>query len=151
MSTDPVLDDDVIAAADRLHSAAIHLLRHLRAADRKSGLSGPRLSALSVIVFRGPISMGDLAEAEQVRAPTISRLVRDLVADGLVERLSDPGDRRVQRVVATARGRAVLDAGRRRRVAALAERLAALGEPERHRLAEAATLLESLSKPPAKA
>src|SRR3989442_7727220 len=75
--------------ADRLHSAAIHLLRRLRVEDKAIGLTGPRASALSVIVFRGPIAMGALAEAEQVRAPTITRLVASLERVGLVRRGSD--------------------------------------------------------------
>src|SRR2546426_6141402 len=72
--------------ADRLHSAAIHVLRRLRVEDKAIGLSGPRASALSVIVFRGPIAMGALAEAEQVRPPTITRLVASLERVGLVRR-----------------------------------------------------------------
>ncbi len=49
--------------ADRLHSAAIHLLRRLRREDDASGLPAPQLSALSVIVFGGPIAIGALADA----------------------------------------------------------------------------------------
>src|SRR6266699_3103589 len=90
------------AVADRLHSAAIHLLRRLRVEDKALGLSGPRASALSVIVFRGPITMGALAEAEQVRRPTITRLVDGLERRGLVRRLNDPTDGRVQLVEASA-------------------------------------------------
>src|ERR1051325_3298626 len=82
------------ATADRLHSAAIHLLRSLRTEDRSSGLSGPRLSALSVIVFAGPIAMSALAAAEQVRPPTMTRLVAELERRGLVERERDPDDHR---------------------------------------------------------
>jgi hypothetical protein len=67
--------DDAEAIADRLHSAAIHLLRRLRREDATSGLSAPRLSALSVIVFGGPLTLGELANAEQVRPPTMTRLV----------------------------------------------------------------------------
>src|SRR2546422_9399165 len=74
------------AIADRLHSAAIHVLRRLRVEDKAIGLSGPRASALSVIVFRGPIAMGALAEAEQVRPPTITRLVASLERVGLGRR-----------------------------------------------------------------
>ena len=53
--------------ADRVHSSAIHLLRRLRRVDEETGLSAPKLSALSVLVFGGPCSMGRLAAAEQVR------------------------------------------------------------------------------------
>src|SRR6185436_19812846 len=84
--------------AQRLHAAAIHLLRRLRAEDDASGLTAPRLSALSVLVFGGPRSIGELAAAEQVRPPTISRLVRELERDGLVRREADAGDARIQRV-----------------------------------------------------
>ena len=63
--------------ADKLHSAAIHLLRRLRAEDDAIGLSAPRLSALSVVVFAGPLTLSELAAAEQVRLPTISRLIKD--------------------------------------------------------------------------
>jgi DNA-binding MarR family transcriptional regulator len=134
--------------ADRLHSAAIHLLRRLRAEDAAAGLTAPRLSALSVIVFGGPLTLGELADAEQVRPPTISRLVKDLEAEGLIERLADPADGRVQRVRATEHGRRLLQAGRARRVAALTRDLAALPEEELATLAAAAALLERLSRPP---
>src|SRR3954464_7525598 len=84
--------------ADRLHSAAIHLLRRLRREDDASGLPAPQLSALSVIVFGGPLTLGDLARAEQVRPPTITRLIGELEQQGLVEREVDGADRRVVRV-----------------------------------------------------
>jgi DNA-binding MarR family transcriptional regulator len=76
--------------ADRWHSLAIHLLRRLRREDVKAGLTGPRLSALSVIVFGGPITLGELAAAEQVRPPTITRLVRALEQAQLVRRERTP-------------------------------------------------------------
>ncbi len=66
------------ALAQRLHGAAIHLLRRLRTEDVAAGLTAPRLSALSVLVFGGPRSIGELAAAEQVRPPTISRLVQEI-------------------------------------------------------------------------
>jgi DNA-binding MarR family transcriptional regulator len=132
--------------ADRLHSAAIHLLRWLRREDAATGLSAPRLSALSVLVFGGgPVTLGQLAAAEQVRAPTMTRLVNGLEADGLVTRQADPGDARVTRIQATARGRALLEAGRARRVAALARPLADLSEEERALLGRAAALIEQLA------
>lgn len=112
--------------ADRLHSSAIRLLRRLRRLDDSSGLSAPRLSALSVLVFAGPQSLKALARAEQVRPPTMTRLVQALERDGLVRRKPDPTDRRGVLVESTERGRAVLHAGRRRRLAALAAELAVL-------------------------
>lgn len=135
------------ALAQRLHAAAIHLLRRLRAEDDASGLTAPRLSALSVLVFGGPRSIGELATAEQVRPPTISRLVRELERDGLVRREADAADARVQRVHATAAGEALLGEGRARRVARLAASLAALPAADRRLLAQAAPLLEGLARP----
>jgi hypothetical protein len=55
-------------AADRLHSAAIHLLRRLRMRDYELGIGPAQLSALSVLVFAGPQSLASLAEVEQVEA-----------------------------------------------------------------------------------
>jgi DNA-binding MarR family transcriptional regulator len=131
-----------VATADRLHSAAIHLLRNVRASDIETGLSPARLSALSVLVFGGPRTISELAAAEQVRLPTMSGIVRGLEEDGLVRRASDPTDRRTARIRATARGRSLLLRGRARRVENLAERLRALDRDELRTLAEAAELIE---------
>lgn len=137
----PAGGEHAAAVADRLHSAAIHLLRSARREDPASGLSPARLSALSVIVFGGPSSLGELAAAEQVRPPTMSRLVAALVAAGLVERQPDPADGRVTRLRATAEGRRILEQGRRRRVAYLAARLGDLDPADLATLDEAAGLL----------
>ena len=138
------------AVADRLHSVAIHLLRQLRREDEASGLSAARLSALSVVVFAGPLSVGDLARAEQVRSPTMSRVVADLEALGLVVRAPSPTDGRAVVVTATAQGRTVLQAGRRRRVASLTGRLRGLSVRDLGVLDRAATVLEkALATPPA--
>ena len=112
-----------VELADRLHSAAIHLLRAVAREDVESGLGGPALSALSVVVFGGPMTMGRLAAAERVRPPTMTRTVQGLEAAGLVRREPDPTDRRSVRIRATAKGSSVLHAARRRRVARLAETL----------------------------
>jgi DNA-binding MarR family transcriptional regulator len=130
--------------ADRLHSAAIHLLRRLRREDDASGLAAPQLSALSVIVFGGPITLGALAVAEQVRPPTITKLVAALEAAGLVERAMDAGDRRVSRVKATQRGVRLLQEGRRRRVASLEATLRTLPASERAMLTQALPVLEKI-------
>src|SRR5205809_4567228 len=110
-----------VEAADRFHSAAIHALRHVRREDPATGLSSARLSALSVLVFGGARTLGELAAAEQVRPPTMTRIVRGLEADGLVGRRADPDDGRVVRVRATAKGNRVLQRARERRIANLAE------------------------------
>jgi DNA-binding MarR family transcriptional regulator len=134
--------------ADRLHSAAIHLLRRLRREDDASGLPAPQLSAMSVIVFGGAITLGALANAEQVRPPTITKLVAALEEQGLVEREPDPQDRRVMRVKATARGTRLLHDGRRRRVASLAASLGELAAADRAALARAIPIMEKAARAP---
>lgn len=134
--------------ATRLHSAAIHLLRRLRVEDAAIGLSGPRASALSVIVFGGPVTLGDLARAEQVRPPTMSRLVAGLVKSGLVETERDANDRRIQRIRATPTGRSLLEAGRLRRVRRLTKDLERLTAEEYAVLAAAVTTMERVARPP---
>lgn len=133
------------AVADQLHSAAIHLLRAVRRADTTLGVGPAQLSALSVLVFGGSRSIGALARAEQVRLPTMSRLVRSLERDGLATRTPDPADGRASRVHPTALGRRVLRRGRALRVATLARRLEQLPEADRALLSRAAELIEGLT------
>jgi DNA-binding MarR family transcriptional regulator len=116
----------------------------LRREDDSIGLSAPRLSALSVIVFSGPLSLAELAAAEQVRPPTMSRLVEGLVQEGLVSREIPPDDRRSVRITATDEGRRLLEAGRERRVRTLAARLDKLAESERRALARGVEILERI-------
>jgi DNA-binding MarR family transcriptional regulator len=137
-----IASDSAERSADRLHSAAIHLLRLLREEDVASGISAARLSALSVVVFAGPVTLGRLAEAEQVRPPTISGIVAGLERDGLVERRPDPRDGRVQWVHATQNGRRVLPRARGRRIEAFASRLRDLSDEELSTLERAAELIE---------
>jgi DNA-binding MarR family transcriptional regulator len=132
------------SVADRVHSAAIHLLRRLRKQDDAMGLSAARASALSVLVFGGRFTIGQLAQTEQVSAPTMTRLVVGMERDGLVRRESDPADGRTVWLQATAKGVRILHEGRRRRVAALADEIDRLSEPERDTLASAADILERL-------
>ena len=130
--------------ADRLHAAAIHLLRRLRVEDEALGISAPRLSVLSVLVFAGPKRIGELARVEQVEPPTISRLVDGLVRDGLAVREPDPDDARAVRVRATPTGARTLRRGRARRVEALRNRLADLSPTELAALGEGVEVLERI-------
>jgi DNA-binding MarR family transcriptional regulator len=138
--------DSATELADRLHSAAIHLLRRLRREDARTGLSGPRLSALSVVVFAGPLTLGELAAAEQVKPPTMTRLVRALEARELVTREPDDHDGRVVRLRATAKGRTLMAEGRARRVRALAEGLRTLDNSDVAALNRAIATLERVAK-----
>jgi DNA-binding MarR family transcriptional regulator len=131
-----------VEAADRFHSAAIHALRHVRREDPASGLSAARLSALSVLVFGGARTLGELAAAEHVRPATMTRIVQALEEDGLVSRERDARDGRVTRLRATARGERVMWRGREQRVANLAALLNRLRPDEVARIREAAELVE---------
>jgi len=131
-----------VEAADRFHSAAIHALRRVRRDDPETGLSAARLSALSVLVFGGPRSLGELAAAEHVRPATMTRIVQALEEERLVRRGSDPADRRVTRLQATAKGERVMWRGRERRVANLATLLSGLSEQEISQVHRAAELVE---------
>src|SRR5690349_1980797 len=86
------------AAADALHSAAIHLLRGVRKEDVRAGVGPARLSVLSVLVFGGPSRLSDLARLEQVRPPTMSKIVAGLETQGLVRRRPDPHDARASMI-----------------------------------------------------
>src|SRR3954470_6347147 len=109
--------------ADRLHSTAIHLLRRVRKEDTKTGEGPARLSALSVLVFGGPMTLGQLAAAEQVKPPTMSRIVTGLERSRLAERRTDSRDARRQRIHPTPNGERLLHEGRRRRIDYLAGNL----------------------------
>jgi DNA-binding MarR family transcriptional regulator len=132
------------SVADRLHSAAIHLLRLARREDETSGLTPPRLSALSVVVFAGPLSLRDLAAAEGVTPPTMTRLVDGLEADGLVVRRDDPSDGRAIQIRATAKGTRLLMKARAQRVAVLTERVARLSAADQELLGRAAEVIERI-------
>jgi|SRR5579859_3709889 len=130
--------------AEALHSAAIRLLRLVRTEDAQSGVGPAQLSALSVLVFRGELTLGELAALEQVRPPTMSRIVDGLVQRKLAQRVSAAADRRAVKLTATAQGRTLLLAGKARRVRALAKRMAAFTKDEIKTLEAAAELLGKL-------
>jgi DNA-binding MarR family transcriptional regulator len=129
--------------ADRLHSAAIHLLRRLRVRYRESGVGPAQLSALSVLVFGGSRSLGELADAEQVRPPTMSRIVAGLERAGLVRRHATEDGRRV-RLEASVKGTKILQEGRKRRVESLAKALSSLTPKEQQQVGELVELLQRL-------
>ena len=133
--------------ADRLHSAAIHLLRRAAEEDRGVGLSRARLSALSVVVFRGPLTLGELAAAEGVRSATMTGIVNGLERDGLVRRRPHGRDRRSVNIESTAAGRRLLQQARGRRIERVARRLDDLTAEELDLLRRAARLLDERFSP----
>jgi DNA-binding MarR family transcriptional regulator len=136
-------DAEAYRIGDLLHSAAIHLLRKVRAQDRGAGIGPAQLSALSVLVFGGPRSLKELAEAEQVRPPTMSRIVVGLQRTRLVRRKATDDKRRML-LEATARGAKILQEGRRRRVEMLVRKLQALSKQELQEAAAAAEFMRKL-------
>jgi DNA-binding MarR family transcriptional regulator len=130
------------AVADRLHSAAIHLLRRARRSDPLTGVSPAQLSALSVLMS-GPKTLGDLAAAEQVRPPTMSRLVSEMERAGVARKVTDRDDARVIRVHATPKGLRALSRGRAMRIEAI-EGL--LSELDRNDLATVERAVDTIEK-----
>jgi DNA-binding MarR family transcriptional regulator len=136
-------DAEAYRIADLLHSAAIHLLRKVRAKDRSAGIGPAQLSALSVLVFGGPRSLKELAEAEQVRSPTMSRIVAGLERTRLARRKTTDDKRRML-LEATARGKKILREGRRRRVEMLVNALEKFSADELREAAAAADFMRKL-------
>ena len=128
-------------AVERFHHLAIALLRSLRKVDEANGLSGPRASALSVLVFRGPQSLGELAAAEGVKPPTMSRLVKAMQREGLVASEMAAHDQRAVRIAASARGKKLMLRGREKRLAAIRELLRDASAEERKALEVVVELL----------
>jgi DNA-binding MarR family transcriptional regulator len=135
---------EALALADRLHSAAIHLLRHVRRQDAALGEGPARLSALSVLVFGGPTTLGGLASAEQVKPPTMSRIVAGLARSGLIEIEKDPGDSRRLNICATAKGKKLLLKGRQLRVENFAVQLDRLGKEDLGKLEDGVAVLRKV-------
>ncbi|MCC6789538.1 MAG: MarR family transcriptional regulator [Hyphomonadaceae bacterium] len=137
---------DSIEVANALHRASIRLLRMVRAVDDQTGVSAPKLSALSVLTFGGPQNLKTLARAEQVTPATMSKLVSDLEAAGLVAKRIDRADKRGVRIEVTAKGRTLMEEGRKRRLALLNKCIAKLTREERAQLAEASALMMRLAE-----
>lgn len=129
--------------ADRLHSAAIHLLRRARRGDPLTGATAAQLSALSVLMS-GPKTLGELAAAEQVRAPTISRLAAEMERIGLIRRRGDASDARVVRVEMSAKGRRVLGKGRELRISDIEARVRRLDQSAMDTLERAVKVIEGM-------
>ena len=129
--------------APRLRMAVMRLARRLRQ-QAEGEVTPTLLSALSTVERTGPLSLGELAAAERVQPPTVTRAVARLEELGLVRREADPADRRVSRVQVTPGGRRYVQRSRTRKDAYLAQRLRSLDPTEQALLAEALPLLERL-------
>jgi len=135
-------ENDSDRLAEQLHSTAIRLLRAVRRVDQSSGSTAPRLSALSVVVYSGSITLGELAEAEQVRPPTMTRIVKALEEQQLIIKTKDAKDGRIIRISATTKGKKVLLQGRARRIRLLSEQIRGLAVDEQAKLGVAILTLQ---------
>jgi DNA-binding MarR family transcriptional regulator len=129
--------------AARLRLAVTRLSRRLRH-QGETGISASQLSALATLDRRGPMTLGDLASAEQVQPPSMTRLVARLEEAGLVDRQVCDHDRRVARVRVTGAGRQLLQRSRTRKDAYLARRLQSLDDAERARVHDVVGVLEHM-------
>jgi len=143
-ATEKKLSAGIVELADSLHSTAIHLLRQVRVEDRSSGIGPAQLSALSVLVFGGSKSLKQLAGIEQVKPPTMVRIVQGLVEQRLAATRADKYDARKLQISATARGHSVMQRARLRRVEALARILNEKSAAERSEIAKAIEILRDL-------
>jgi DNA-binding MarR family transcriptional regulator len=143
-SDGPATKGDRVAARE-LNSGAIHLLRAMGKVDAEAGLTRARLSALSVLVFGGPLPLGRLARIEGVTSPTMTRLVDALVDAGLAVREAHPDSDRMVLVSATPAGRDLMLGAAERRADVIVEAMRGLTPAERRVLREAAPLLERVA------
>jgi DNA-binding MarR family transcriptional regulator len=151
----PTADPSAAAAGDpaeaelaaRLRLAVTRMARRLRH-QVVGGLTPSQSAAMATVERLGSPSLGELAQAEQVRPPSMTRVVESLVSAGLVERVVDDGDRRFARVRLTAEGRRTQQRARSRKTAYLVRRLERLPESERRALPELVRLLERLVEEP---
>ena len=127
-----------------LHSNAIHLLRNVRSEDTAMGIGPAQASALSVVVFGGPVSLNELAAAEQVKPPTMSRIVEALVREELVRREVNGQDRRSITISSTEKGTRIIHEGRNRREKRLINMLSQLNSREVSCLGEASAILSKI-------
>lgn len=132
---------DASDVAAQLNAVAIHLVRRARTADQELGVPPGQLSALSVLVFGGERTIADLAQAEQVTSPTMTRIVDGLERAGLGRRHPHPDDGRATLVRATSKGRRVMERGRQNRVARITGLLQHLPPDDLAAVARAASAL----------
>jgi DNA-binding MarR family transcriptional regulator len=114
--------------------------------DVDTGLTTTLLSALATVDRIGPLTLGELAAAERVQPPSMTRVVAKLEERGLVVRSVDPQDRRVARLEVSADGRRLLHRSRTRKNAFLAQRLKSLTPEELSALDAALPLLERIAE-----
>jgi len=134
---------DTTELASRLRLGVTRLARKLRR-EAEPGITQSQLSGLATIERRGPMTIGELSGVEQVQPPTMTKIVAALVEAGLVARETDPDDRRMAWLRATAEGVKLLERSRKRKEAYLAKRMRSLEPRQLAVLQEATEILEQI-------
>ena len=129
-----------------LHEQFARLTRRLRTLDLPHGMTPERLSALSVIEKRGPISVTALADTEMVRPATMSRMITALVDEGLVTRSDDKNDGRGVLISVTPKGRRAYQRAQEQRLSRFAEVLESLSDEQVGAMRNLAEALERLTR-----
>jgi DNA-binding MarR family transcriptional regulator len=129
--------------ASRLRFAVARTARRLRQ-EAGTGLSPSLTAALATVERCGPLTPSELADAERVRRPSVTRMLGHLEDDGLITRTPDPADGRSTLIAITPAGAALLATARTRKDAYLSERLDGLSPADRETLARAAAILEGM-------
>lgn len=130
----------------RLRAVISRLARQLNATSTGEGLTPTQASVLGLVSFRGPLGLAELTELEGLNPTMLSRVVRKLDEDGLIERLPDPSDLRAVRVAVTSAGRLVNDRIRALRTQAVSDCLGRLPEHTGKELLSALPALEALEE-----
>ena len=141
-----VTAEELTEPGRRLNSFAIHLLRAMHRVDAEAGLTPARLSALSVLHFGGPRSLGRLARDEEVTSATMSRLVDALCELGLAEKGPHPDHAGMVVVSATEQGSALMHVAAQRRIEVIAGALGDLPVRERDAVVRATSHLAGLEE-----
>jgi DNA-binding MarR family transcriptional regulator len=144
-TSQPALDLDTAA---RLRAVIGKLSRRLRhtSAGAAAGLTPTRISVLLAVARQGPIRISSLADGEGINPTMLSRVIADLAEAGLLERVSDQGDRRAAWVTATPAGKRVSERMRRERTDALNAGLDSLTDANRRQVEQAISALEELAE-----
>lgn len=139
-------DRPLTESAARLRMAIVRTARRMRqeASGAAGELTPTTAAALATVERHGPLTPSELAEAERVKRPTATRILRGLTEAGLVERTPDPEDGRCAVVSITAAGRERLRRLRGRKNAYLARRMRDLVDEEVETLERATEILERL-------
>jgi DNA-binding MarR family transcriptional regulator len=133
---------------ERIYLFVQHFGGRLRDLDARAGLTPARFSVLASLRFHGSRNIGDLAADQRVKAPSMTRLVRDMERDGLLLRAPDPADGRGVLIEMSPRAAALFAAARAKKIALVADFLETLSAPARAAIKVACAALDDLAIPP---